>query len=181
MTKENSENFPRSVGDLITDLTKSEAESCKKILGRVFKERYAKFKSKDIKSIDLYAGDFRPQISFTSQSPLQIILPSDISMTINYEDLFTKFVKSFSEDVWEGSFELGSGEEIPDAKTTKLKDFITENPNKQLPFTYFKYELKSDPNYERRIVVKRYFEDFTFEKSVSEIWTASRYNKAINA
>jgi hypothetical protein len=152
-----------------------EKERIRRMTVNIFKNHYKRFKDGEFRSVDLYKGDFKPLPTTTttdSSEPLRVLLPSDFFLPMEYEELFTPFIKVFRKDLDDIDPEFGGYREVPPPKTKALEKFVKENPGKQLAYSYMSFPLKSDSFEERRIEVKRYYDNLLLHRPIAEIWTA---------
>lgn len=170
-------DFRKSIENLRQYENRSETVRLRRMVVNMFKNRYKDFQNNNRQQVDLYAGDFRPlpDKSLTSQRPLQIMLPSDIFMPMEYEELYTKFIKTFTKDLEDHDLGIGKGSAIPEGKTSRLRDFIKNNPGEKIDFTYMCYPLNSDFFTEKRIEVVRYYLDIRNACPLAEVWSAAAY------
>lgn len=175
MERKEGHHHPQSLISSESSLTAAEKLRIRRMTVNIFKKNYERFKKGELKSIDLYKGDFPPLPTTPSESTsgqLKVLLPSDFFMSIEYEELFGRFIKVFSRDLDDIDPETGGGSDIPEAKTRGLANFIKNNPDKRLSYSYISYPLESDFFTENRIEVKRYYEDLRVFRPIAEVWTA---------
>lgn len=180
MERKEGEYNPQRVENVKSSMANSEKIRIRRMTVNIFKKNYQRFKKEGLKNIDLYKGDFKPMPqspSLDSSSQLKIMLPSDFFMPIEYEEFYARFIKVFSRDLDDIDLEIGGASEIPEPKTAALKNFIKNKPGEKLTFTYAFYPLESDFFDEKRIVVKRYYEDLKILRPITEIWTAVKLPK----
>lgn len=175
MEKDRGNKHPQRLISSESTLTSAEKLRIRRITLNIFKKNYERFKKGEFKSIDLYKGDFPPLPTTPNEvtsGQLKVLLPSDFFISIEYEELFARFVKVFSRDLDDQDPEHGGGREIPEPKTKGIANYIKENPGKKLSYSYISYPLESDFFIENRIEVKRYFEDLKVFRPIAEVWTA---------
>jgi hypothetical protein len=175
MEKDKGNKHPQRLISSESTLTSAEKLRIRRMTLNIFKKNYERFKKGEFKSIDLYKGDFPPLPSTPNDATwgqLKILLPSDFFISIEYEELFARFVKVFSRDLDDQDPEHGGGNEIPEPKTKRLASFIKENPGKELAYSYTSFPLESDFFTENRIEVKRYYEGLKAFRPLTEFCTA---------
>lgn len=170
-------DFRRSMESLKENPNREEIVRSRRIAVNMFKDRYKHFQVHNKQQLDLYAGDFRPlqEKSLTSQRPLQIMLPVNDFMPIEYEDLYTRFIKTFSRDLDNYDINTGVGKGVPEANTKATRQFLKQWPGEELPYSYMYYLLKSDIYTEKRIEVIRYYLDIKSARPLAEVWRAATY------
>ena len=136
-----------------------------------FEREYLEVIAGSKKRAQLYAGDFAAK-----KEPLSLILPNEkeILITAEYDYIANKFARMIKEDLkHEANTEPIT--RYPEPKTSKLKDFIKENPGKSISVIHTDVKLKSDQKNSILILaIDRYLYPKDAKTPMSEIWTLRR-------
>lgn len=138
--------------------------------------KYKEFKNSNADtSVILYTGDFRPLANkASSNGELELVLPSEIFITVSYSLVFLSILRVFDLDRSSNDFESGRGMGFTDIKTANLNRFRKEHPDTKLKREYMLFELIA-PEDETRMIIRTRFSDPITKEPLTEVWEAIKY------
>lgn len=169
MSTERTEGFLRHTLRINKFPQRKEEIKAARIEVDLFRKRYKMFKNGEVEEIDLVALDLKHPSNASSVDTS--------SVEMKYEDLYKRFLDTFSHDIEDQS--SGILREKPEPKTKHLIQHILLKPFSDVDFRFTSYLLKTQFPYQNAIVIKRYFLGNPLRVSaiepIAEVWSATRF------